>query len=132
MNCLHCQAPQRALYGPGYRPELTQIERGNWISLERCKQCGLYWCSSPYEPYAAFEYCVRWEHSQAVWRQIHDADEGLTLLRWHAASIREHWEHLPAEEREQVEFHRKRSYGHNPIDNPAAFGSADLDDLINA
>lgn len=121
--CAHCRAPDRNLYGPGLRPALTDVAVGNWISLRRCVTCGGLWCASPYEPYAAFEYVVRWPGSPADWRLAHDLDEGRALLRWHATAIRNGWLALPDEERAAVEAHRRRSSGHNPIDNSVDFGT---------
>lgn len=40
--------------------------------------------------------------------------------------VRQHWQSLPAAELEQVEAHRRRSYGRNPIDEPVTFEPADL------
>ncbi|MBP7692991.1 MAG: hypothetical protein KA764_13800 [Anaerolineales bacterium] len=125
MNCPNCQAPETILYGPGDKPAgLTGLQLGNWISLEQCGHCRALWCASLYEPYAAFEYLVRWDYDAATWRRVHDADAGRALLRWHAAMIRENWQQLSAPARERVDQHRRRSQGHNPIDNPAAFGAA--------
>ncbi|MBL8057679.1 MAG: hypothetical protein JNK29_13330 [Anaerolineales bacterium] len=90
--------------------------------MERCSACGALWSASLYEPYAAFEYVARWEASEAEWLEQHAADDGRSLLRWHAAQVRDHWEALPAPERERVDQHRRRSQGHHPIDSPAAFG----------
>lgn len=130
MTCPHCQAPERTIYGPGKRPTFAEVRSGNWIALERCDVCGALWCSSPYEPYAAFEYVVRWERSPEAWSRLHDADSGRALLRWHAAVIREQWRSLPAAERENVEVHRRRSRGHNPIDNTTAFGAGESRTLL--
>ncbi len=130
MTCSHCQAPDRQLYGPGPQPALELVRRGNWIDLERCPQCGALWCLSPYEPYAAFVYLARWERPAEDWARAHDLDDGRTLLRWHATYIRAHWLALPAEDRDRVDAHRRRSYGHNPIDSPAIFGEADLEALL--
>lgn len=118
------------MYGPGKRPTLTPLALGAWINLERCEQCGAIWCISPYEPYAAFEYGVLWEHGPDKWRELHEADGGRTLLRWHAAAIAAGWVLLPEAEREQIDAHRRRSYGHNPIDSPAVFGADDLPGLL--
>ena len=131
MPCPNCQAPERVLFGPGRKPaELANVHLGEWISLERCPACQALWCSSLYEPYAAFEYLVRWEWDPERWRRLHAADAGETLRRWHAAIIRENWRDLDPPERALVENHRRRSQGHNPIDNLADFGSADSRRLI--
>lgn len=125
MSCPDCQAPEKILYAPSEKPAgLVNLQLGNWISLEQCGDCGALWCLSPYEPYAAFEYLVRWEFDAATWRRVHAADAGRALLRWHAAMIRENWQQLSAPARERIDQHRRRSQGHNPIDNPAAFGAA--------
>jgi hypothetical protein len=71
---------------------------------------------SPYEPDLSFTFLAAWPYDQQAWRAVHDLDNGITLLAWHAAMIREHWQKLPSEERQHVERWRKRSYGHNPID----------------
>ena len=122
-SCAHCEAPDRDLYGPGRRPALRDIAVGNWISLCRCATCEALWCASLYEPYAAFQYIVRWTRSAMDWRQAHDLDDGRTLLRWHATAIRTRWQSLPDPEYEAVDAHRRRSMGHNPIDSPAEFGT---------
>ncbi len=122
-TCANCDAPDRDLYGPGRRPALLEVAVGNWISLSRCATCEALWCASPYEPYAAYEYIVRWTHGPSGWRQAHDLDDGRTLLRWHATAIRRGWLALPDEEREAVEAHRQRSAGHNPIDDSVGFGT---------
>jgi len=129
-SCEHCHAPDRDLYGPGRRPALSDLDVGTWISLCRCVTCGALWCASLYEPYAAFEYVVRWTHSPADWRRVHDLDDGRMLLRWHATEIRMDWRMLPDDERRAVDAHRKRSGGHNPIDNPAAFGTFSAAELM--
>lgn len=121
--CAHCHAPDRVLYGPGFRPALSDVEVGNWIILCVCATCGALWCASLYEPYAAFEYLVRWTRGASDWRRVHDLDDGRSLLRWHATEIRGNWLTLPDEERGAVEAHRRRSSGHNPIDNPVGFGT---------
>lgn len=40
LNCSSCLAPERYQYGPGTKPDLTLLDRGNWISLERRERCG--------------------------------------------------------------------------------------------
>lgn len=130
MSCSNCQSPERILYGPGKRPALTNIHLGNWIDLVRCELCGALWCLSPYEPYAAFEYLARWEFTADEWDQWHAADSGHTLRLWHAAMIREHWLGLAEDERARVDEHRRRSSGHNPIDNTQVFGAAEARSLL--
>ena len=127
--CVNCEAPQRTLwvmFGLHRKPIVSEEANGNWISLERCDTCGSLWCASPYEPYASFSYLVAWSDSQEAWKRIHGLDEGKTLLAWHAYAIAAYWRSLPKEEQEEVEAHRKRSYGRNPIDDPSSFGAAPL------
>jgi hypothetical protein len=81
------------------------------------------WCSSLYEPYAAFEFVALWPHTAEAWHTAHAVDEGRTLLAWHAEFIRDHWQALAPAERERVEAYRQRSQGHNPIDHPHAFAN---------
>lgn len=130
VNCPNCQSPERILFGPGQQPELVQVRIGNWISLEQCEPCHALWCLSPYEPYASFSYLVRWPSSVEVWAEAHEKDDGKTMRQWHASEIRNHWRGLPEAEREEIEFHRRRSYGHNPIDAPKVFGTAGVIDLF--
>ena len=129
VNCTNCQAPERGLwvsFGTHRQPKLTETERGNWTSLQLCEQCGALWCFVPYEPYASFPYLVRWPHDPITWRRVHDRDAGLTLSRWHSHMVRQHWQQLPPDELQQVEWHRQRSYGRNPIDEPDIFQTEDF------
>ena len=72
---------------------------------------------STYEPYASYEFACRWPFDESAWLELHDRDDGGTLLAWHAAMIRGRWESLPAAERDVVQAWRARTYhGHNPID----------------
>jgi len=115
-QCGTCGHPNRVLWGCGSFPQLPDVDKGNYVILQRCEQCGALWCMSPYEPYLSFTFLAAWPYGQHEWRIVHDVDNGNTLLEWHAAMIREHWQELPDDERQHVERWRKRSYGHNPID----------------
>lgn len=129
MNCTNCQSPERklwVLFGPHPKPTLTDAESGNWTWLQRCEQCGALWCLSRYEPYASFPYVVLWPSDRAAWRRVSVRDAGESLGRWHASMVREHLQCLPAAELAQVEAHRRRSYGRNPIDEPETLQTADL------
>lgn len=114
--CDACGRPDRTLWGCGKFPKLPDVDKGNYITLQRCENCEALWCLSPYEPYLSFEFLAAWPHNQQIWRAVHNLDDGSTLLSWHEAMIREHWIELPDDERKHVEYWRKRSYGHNPID----------------
>src|SRR5688572_25246692 len=129
MNCTNCQSPERklwVLFGSHQQPTLTDTETGNWTWLQRCEQCGALWCLSRYEPHASFPYLVLWPHDSATWHRVSERDAGLSLGRWHASMVRQHWQSLPTAELDQVEAHRRRSYGRNPIDEPETFPLADL------
>ena len=121
--CRTCGHPDRVLWGCGLFPKLSDVELGNYIVLQRCQQCGALWCMSPYEPYLSFTFLAAWPYGQHEWRAVHNLDNGNTLLAWHEAMIREHWQNLPDEEREHVEYWRRRSYGHNPIDQSVSMPS---------
>jgi len=129
VNCTNCQAPERhlwVLFGLQRQPELVTLRDGNYVSLLSCPICNTLWCSSPYEPYLSFPYAVCWRNDALAWQHLHDRDKGATLLRWHAFAVGKYWRQLPANELEQVAWHRKRSYGHNPIDAPSTFHAADI------
>lgn len=115
--CNTCGQPDRVLWGYGCFPKLSDVDKGNYVILQRCEQCGALWCLSPYEPYLSFTFLAAWPYDQRTWRAVHDHDNGNTLLAWHGAMVREHWQDLPDEERKHVEYWRWRSYGHNPIDH---------------
>ena len=131
--CSNCHSPERSLWvlfsynqKSPHTPVLTTIDKGNWITLERCEECGGMCCTSLYEPFASFPYLVAWPRDVASWRSIHDTDDGRSLLSWHAYEIAENWSSLPAEERQACEAHRERSRGHNPVDDPSSFRAAPL------
>jgi hypothetical protein len=131
--CSNCCAPERTLWvlfsylqKSPRKPDLTTVEQGNWITLERCQECGALWCNSPYEPFASFPYLVLWPRDATEWRPIHDSDDGRSLLRWHAYEIAQNWDSLPETEMQACEAHRVRSSGHNPVDNPSSFRAAPL------
>jgi hypothetical protein len=84
----------------------------------------------PYEPYGAFPYLARWHFSEADWTALHSRDDGKTVCEWNAAMVRAYWSTLPADELSNVEFHRKRSYGRNPIDAPSAFDLGELEKIL--
>ncbi len=115
-ECKTCGCPGRVLWGCGSYPKLLDVQKGNYVILQRCEACGAMWCMSPYEPYLSFTFLAAWPYDEQIWKAVHDLDNGNTLLEWHAAMIREHWQGLPDDERQHVEAWRKRSYGHNPID----------------
>ena len=127
--CNNCLAPSKSLwvmFGPHRKPVIQRVQNGNWVSLERCNQCGALWCNSPYEPYASFPYMVAWSQTPEEWKRLHDSDDGQALLAWHAYMINRDWSSLPTDELAEVASHRKRSYGHNPIDAPGSFKAAAL------
>jgi hypothetical protein len=75
-----------------------------------------------YEPYASSEFLAYWPYDEPAWMRLSVRDGGSTLLAWHAAMIRDHWQSLPPSEYEAVESWRARTYfGHNPIDQGPSF-----------
>ncbi len=129
MTCPNCHSPERslwALFGASQKPAFTTIKNGNWISLVRCLNCQALWCTSPYEPYAAWEFAAAWPLDEAGWHKLHAIDNGATITRWLSLAIRDHWQALPEPERAAVEQWRARSHGWNPIDNAAEFRPAPL------
>jgi len=114
--CETCGHPGRVLWGCGSYPKLRDVQKGNFVILQRCEVCGAMWCISPYEPYLSFTFLAAWPYDEQAWKAVHDLDNGNTLLEWHKAILREHWQGLPDDERQHVEYWRQRSCGHNPID----------------
>jgi len=129
LACANCEGPERklwVLFGAKRKPVVSKIVDGNWVSLERCESCSQLWCLSPYEPFASFLFLAAWPHDEASWKKTHDTDAGHTLLSWHAYAIASASHSLPHEEKDAVEKYRKRTHGHNPFDNPAAFKATPL------
>jgi hypothetical protein len=121
--CANCEAGRReawVMFGDHRQPRLLAVNHGNYISLMRCEECNSLWCSSPYEPYLAFPYIVRWNGSELEWSELHHQDDGRSLLAWHAAALRSQWKSLPPAELAGVERHRSRT-AHNPFDAPQLF-----------
>lgn len=115
--CQTCDRPTRSLWTYDNYPKLVDVTVGNWMSLQRCSECGALWCSVPHEPYASFTFLTAWPYDERAWQAIHDIDEARHLHEWHDAVIREHWQELPNDERDAVERWRDRTYRHyNPID----------------
>ncbi len=130
-SCSLCGSPERSLIPPASLDLIfTNIDDGNWISLEQCSQCSALWCSSPYEPYAAFIYHVRWRKTPDEWRRIHDLDNGTTMRHWHIAMIRQLFESLDESGKQAVDEHRERAGRHNPIDGLYLGSLPDLDNLL--
>ncbi len=116
-TCPTCEYPHRQLWTYGKKPEFLELEYYNWIKLVRCRECKLLWASSPYEPYASYEFLAPWPYSRQLWEDVHAEDDGQTLRDWHQAMIREHWQKLPEDEQEFVQAWRTRTYHHyNCID----------------
>ena len=111
--CDYCRADSRDMWGPGADlPKLVPVRAGNWVSLERCPACAQLWATSPFEPYAAFTYRVKWPRSPDDWNRIHDSDDASTLHEWLKNEIRRLYSTAPADVRSRVEAHERRSYGH--------------------
>lgn len=116
-TCSFCRAPERQLWPPDSRQDGLQTEqRGDWMLLDRCPNCGWLWCRVPYEPYASFSYAVLWRHTDGDWQHVYDADDGETLHQWHKATVQRRAASLSAEDQAKLEHHRDRSGGRTPVD----------------
>ncbi len=124
--CVTCKSDSRDMWGPSAElPKLVEVRCGNWIRLQRCPACSQLWVTSPFEPYAAFTYMVKWWRTIDDWSRIHDGDDAVTLHEWMKNEIRRLYQSAEKEVRNQVEAHEQRSSGHynltrsidtNPID----------------
>jgi hypothetical protein len=125
MACDQCGSPEREIWTFGRQPTLKRIDTGNWVWLDQCERCGVFWCCVPHEPHAAFNFWTRWPADRAAWRAVHDIDGARTLHAWHDAVLRARWQDLPDEERRAVESWRDRTHrNYNPIDRSDAEWSA--------
>ncbi len=130
-GCENCQAPRRKLWTYGRKPSLNDVGVYNWLTLLKCSACEQLWASSPYEPYAAFEFLVAWPYARLQWEAVHELSAdlphpqqstGQILREWHEAMIREQWKTLPPDEQQFVTAWRDRSYRHyNCIDRGPEF-----------
>ena len=93
-------------------PTLVDVRNGNWISLQRCPKCSQFWVVSPFEPYAAFTYMVKWPRATDDWIRIHDSDDASTLHEWMKNEIRRLYPSATPEVQKQIDAHEVRSYGH--------------------
>lgn len=134
MTCGNCGSPERKLWPPvpaADIPKFARVVPGNYILLDKCPICNELWCSSPYEPFSAFTYYVKWDLTEADWKYLHYLDEGETLRTWHICKIKELWKNLNQAGLEAVELHRKRTYySHNPVDFKDVPTILDLSKLI--
>ena len=113
MMCETCNAKNLNLWGPVPRPpKLSETRNGNWISLVECPECKQLWTTAPFEPYAAFEYMVKWPLGIDDWNRIHDRDEGRTMHDWLINEIRRFYRTASTSVRAAIESHEQRSYGH--------------------
>jgi hypothetical protein len=84
----------------------------------------------PHEPYAAFVYLSLWEYSADDWSTLYALDEGLTLTQWADGQVRAAWYSMSEQDRADIEQHRKRSLGRNPIDQHPRDPVPDVGHLI--
>ena len=119
--CNNCKADSRDMWGPSADlPELVPVRTGNWVSLERCPACAQLWVTSPFEPYAAFTYLVKWPRAPDDRSRIHDSDDSSTLHEWLKNEIRRLYSTATAEVRKEIEAHERRSYGHYSLTHAIA------------
>lgn len=130
--CENCLKHKKEIWTPysKFFPRESIIV-GNWIELVRCEKCPQFWVESPYEPYAAFTYLVKWNLSENDWRNNHDIDNGLTILKWHRAKIREIYDETEekTEVKEEIDKHINRSYGREPF-GEKSLNVSKADDLL--
>ena len=125
--CRTCESDNRNIWTYTNAPSLPDIKVANWISLQKCPECGALWCEVPYEPYGSFKFLVKWPYDEACFSSISSIDNSLILHEWHSAFIRENWESLNNNEIEAINKWRHRTYmNYNPIDknlkeNPAKY-----------
>jgi len=113
------------------QPAWKRVQLGNWIELVRCLKCNRLWCVVPFEPYASFPYAVRWHRSEQEWNQLNELDDARVLHRWHKARMQALRSEADEQDERAIEWHRKRSYGQTPFDEPEE-ELPDLDSLFGA
>ncbi len=85
--------------------------------MAKCSPCSQLWCEVAYEPFASFSFWAAWPWDVDAWLNLLTKNEGLAYYEWHEAVLVEEHENLSKEEREAVEFWRRRSSGRTPIDH---------------
>jgi hypothetical protein len=127
MVCEKCQAPQKTVWPPtSSRPTLDKVEQNGWYTLSECSRCCALWVSAPYEPYASFVYEIGWPYSRLEFTTISALQDGRVISSWCDTKIRQAWSGMDSSDLAAVEVHRRRSFGRNPIDEPAPQQEPDL------
>ncbi len=128
--CDTCKADSRDMWSPCTDlPKLVDIRHGNWISLQRCPNCRELWVVSPFEPYAAFTYMVKWPRATNDWIRIHDSDDAATIHEWMKNEIRRLYPSAAPEAQKQIDAHEVRSYGHYNLTRSIATNPVEIGDL---
>ena len=118
-NCEICEAPERTVWPPsGRQPQLQKVRRSGWFGLYACPCCHTAWVESVHEPYASFKYLVLWPFSSEDFSAIADLKSGKLIGIWCDARIFKAWPYMDGEDVTDVERHRQRSCGRNPVDEP--------------
>ncbi len=130
-TCSHCGAPSRLVWPPSSRqPKLDVRLQRSWLKLLECPACAGHWLAVPHEPYGAFTYLSRWTSSPADWLAIYALDEGSTLARWGDWQVATAWPRMDESDRADIEHHRGRSFGRNPLDQRAEEPPPDIERLL--
>jgi hypothetical protein len=130
-QCITCEAQIRVIWPPSARqPSLDPLVQQGWLKLLRCPTCGSNWMAVPHEPYAAFVYLSLWKYSTDDWSPLYALDEGLTLTQWADGQVKAAWNSMSERDHADIEHHRKRSFGRNPIDQQTHDPVPDIERLV--
>jgi hypothetical protein len=65
-----------------------------------------------------YRYLVRWPFTADAWEKLLVFEGGRLLYQWITATIQAAWESLNEDDRRAVDWHRTRSSGRTPFDEP--------------
>lgn len=113
VTCDTCGQPQRKLWAWGRSyPKWITLRAANFLSLVKCPECGSQWLEAVYEPFASFQYAVRWSYDEHLFMRAMNRDSGMTLSRWHEAEVRALANDADQDTLAQIEAHYQRSKGY--------------------
>ena len=93
--CSICQFEDRNIWPPIHElPKRSIVEKGDYIFLVKCDNCGSLWVESVYEPYLSYTYLVKWNYKIEDWILVNTYDNSKTLLNWHINEIKLKWKEL--------------------------------------
>jgi len=118
MSCKICQAPEREIWPPTRGPEFASTGLGgNFLGLDSCPTCSQLWVVVGHEPYASFQYSIRWPYSEDDFIELFQRDMGDTLHDWHQSEINRLGPNLVGPDASAVQAHSARSGGREPYNN---------------